>query len=371
LPEKKFHILVAPLDWGIGHATRCVPIIRMLQSKGAVVTIAAAGRPLDFLKGIFPDVRFAEAPGFRVTYPSTGSMALKMAWSAPRLLAGILHEHRWLERYISEHGVDAVISDNRFGFWSRYVPSIYLTHQVLIRMPKGMAFLEVLSYRAHGLFIKKYSECWIPDFEGEKNLSGDLSHRYARPANAFFIGPLSRFINVAGETNKETMVPGPDLLVMLSGPEPQRSILEKIILAEVERNPGLTTVILRGIPGEENDGEPKAGLMVHSHLSDREIAELIRTSRHIVCRPGYSTIMDLASMGRTAILVPTPGQTEQEYLAGYLSCEYGFCTITQKNFSLEEALNAPSSHNPAFTGPITETVLEARISRLLMSLENL
>jgi hypothetical protein len=369
LPEKKFHILVAPLDWGIGHATRIVPIISILHAKGAKVTIAAAGRPLALLQGLFPGAGFVEAPGFRVTYPAAGSMALKMALSSPGILAGINREHHWLERFVSENGIDAVISDNRFGFWSSRVPSIYITHQVMVRMPGGLGFLEPLIFRAHALFIRKYSECWIPDFEGAENLSGDLSHRYPKPANGFFIGPLSRFNHGPIPEGDQKAIHGPDLLVLLSGPEPQRSIFERIILSETGKLRNLKSVVLSGRPGEGPAVEQKDGLTVYSHLPDQEIATLIRSAGHIICRPGYSTLMDLACLGRTATLVPTPGQTEQEYLAEYLSGKYSFRTCTQRSFSLEKVLDFTSAQNATLPCPSNGDLYESRINRLLHSVK--
>src|ERR1043166_5258587 len=167
-------ILVAPLDWGLGHATRCIPIIRYLLEKGQEVIVGADGRPLELLKREFPGQEFIVIPGYKVSYPKKGSMTLKMAASVPKILAGIKKEHEQLDKITTAEKIDAVISDNRFGLWTKKVPCIFITHQLMIKSPFG----EKLLHRLNKNHIKKYTECWIPDAEGADNLSGDLAHKF-------------------------------------------------------------------------------------------------------------------------------------------------------------------------------------------------
>lgn len=335
----------------------------MLLNKNARVTVAAWGPGLAFLKEAFPDLKFVEAPGFRVHYPSSGKMALKMALSAPRLLLSIRRDHRWLESYVKDHGVDAVVSDNRFGFWTRRVPCIYITHQVMIKMPGPIKFLEPLIYRLHRGIIDRYSECWIPDHEGHENLSGDLSHRFPAPARAVFIGPLTRFARQAGvmQTDRDD---GPDLLFLLSGPEPQRSVLEEKILNGLKQREELKSIILRGTPGETAPDAPHPGIVLFNHLPDDHFARLVRSAKQIVCRSGYSSIMDLAGLGRRAVLVPTPGQTEQEYLAFYLSGKYGFRRMDQDEFSIGKVLREQLTDDHHFTEFQNTSLLGERVECL-------
>lgn len=328
LPSKK-RILVAPLDWGLGHATRCVPLILYLLERGAEPVIAAGGRPLSFLKEEFPSLEFIDLPGYAISYPSKGSMVMKMAASAPRIIRGINAEHRALQKIIIDYRIDAVISDNRFGLWTKEVPCIFITHQLMVKAPFG----ESLLHRLNKSYIKKYDECWIPDNE-ENDLSGDLSHQYELPSNAHFIGPLSRFEKfTVSNSQKEIKY---DLLVLLSGPEPQRSIFEKIVLDQV-KNISLKTLIVQGKPGE-NLKEQKENITIVPHLDSASLLDAVLSSQLILSRPGYSTIMDLSVTGSKAVFVSTPGQTEQEYL-GQLMMKRGivFC-VSQQAFNLDKAI---------------------------------
>jgi predicted glycosyltransferase len=338
--KKKSRILVCPLDWGIGHATRCVPLIRLLLQRNLEVVIAADGRPLAFLREYFPRLEFISYPGFRVSYPTGNGMVFKIIKQSPAILSGIYREHRELKKIIRDHKFDAVISDNRFGAWSSKVHSVYMTHQLAIRAPRRLKWAEPLLFRAHRWLIGHYDECWIPDLPGENNLSGDLSHNRSLPENYHFAGMLSRFEGSGKDAAPDLAAPGPELLIMLSGPEPQRTIMEKIMLDELARAEKKDTVILRGLPGPLQSSSPLPGVILYNHLPDKDIRNLICKAGIIICRPGYSTLMDLVTLGRNAILVPTSGQTEQEYLADYLSEDGSFISILQEGFRLDKALEA-------------------------------
>jgi len=332
--------LVCPLDWGIGHATRCVPVIKALAASGASVIIAADRRPYDFLKSQFPALNLIRFPGFRIIYPNGKNMALGMLLQSPAILYGIWKEHRKLKKLIAGYQIDLVISDNRFGLWSKKVRSVYITHQVMIKAAPGLKWIEPLLHRIHQWFIDRYDACWIPDVPGKPNLSGDLGHRYPLPPHGSYIGTLSRFASVSPSNLSLTNGLPNKLLVMISGPEPQRTIFEELILEEMEIvNPG-TTVVLQGLPGKEGRTTLYPGVTIFPHLPDEDIRDLIIGSEIIICRPGYSTIMDLVRLGRTAVLVPTPGQTEQEYLGRHLSESGLFTCMAQDSFKLEDAISA-------------------------------
>jgi UDP:flavonoid glycosyltransferase YjiC (YdhE family) len=364
LVENFLRILVCPLDWGIGHATRCVPVIRQLLHQNHKVIVAADGRPHDFLKEYFPDLEFVRFPGFKVTYPSGNKMIMKMMLQSPDILYSIYKEHRQLKKIIRDYKVDIVISDNRFGLWSKKAYSVYITHQIMIKAPLKTQWAEILLYRAHQWFINHYQECWVPDLPGDTNLAGDLSHKWPLPANGSYIGILSRFEKNRGLQVHNNVKKAPDLLIMLSGPEPQRSVLEDIILKQLVRQEIQETVMLQGLPGKSTKTSPLPGLSLFSHLPDDEIKWLIRHSKVIICRPGYSTLMDLAMLGRNAVLLPTPGQTEQEYLAGHLSAGGLFYTMNQSEFDLDLALKAGQHLPENFDFHHDEELLETRINKL-------
>jgi UDP-N-acetylglucosamine transferase subunit ALG13 len=338
-------ILIAPLDWGLGHATRCIPIIRYLLEKGVEVVIGADGRPLALLKKEFPSCEFVQISGYDISYPTNGSMVFKVAVQIPKILAGIKREHELLKKIIEEKRIDAVISDNRFGLWTNEIPCVFITHQVMIKAPFGEKWMHQLNKK----YISKYTECWIPDTK-DGGLSGDLAHKFPLPKNAKFIGVISRFGNrpfdlAQGDKGCR------EVLVILSGPEPQRTVLEKKILRQIENIPSpdhsvrtpplkgeLTVLIVQGIT-EKNERRNISGTVeIVSHLTSEELQKEIISSEIVLSRPGYSTIMDLAVLGKKAIFIPTPGQTEQEYLAKYFMKNGIAYSDTQKGFDLDKAL---------------------------------
>lgn len=363
--NRKSNILLCPLDWGIGHATRCIPIINELIQQNVHVIIGADNQPLELLKKEFPELQFVRFPGYQFLYPKDGKMALKMAMQTPAILSGIKSENRFLNKLIKDFNIDAVISDNRFGLYNRDVPCVFLTHQLSIQVPLKLQFLEPILYRINKHYISKYKECWIPDWDGEFTLSGDLSHKKPKPPNAYFIGPLSRF----GQNNQISNIPTYkyDFVVIISGPEPQRSIFESLILDQV-KSLNKKGVVVLGKPdlafSKNNIGEQ---CTVYSHLGSKELEEVIINSNFVISRSGYSTIMDLVALGKNAVFVPTPGQTEQEYLAEYYFRNAKFFKMLQQNFDLKNALNKVENY-PGLEMRNNQLILKERISNLLSSL---
>jgi predicted glycosyltransferase len=341
-------ILVAPLDWGLGHATRCIPIIRYLLEKKCEVIIGADGRPCDLLKIEFPSCEFVKISGYNISYPKSGSMALQMAVQIPQILSGIKREHELLKKIIKEKKIDAVISDNRFGLWSSEVPCVFMTHQLMVKSPFGEKWIHELNKK----YISNYTECWVPDTphplipspQGEGNLtaglSGDLANKFPLPENAKYIGVLSRFsANAQNDKSKRS------LLVILSGPEPQRTVLEEKILEQIQNIPPdppskgeLTALIVQGIIEKNERRKLLENVEIVSHLTSEDLQKEIIASEIILSRPGYSTVMDLAVMGKKAIFVPTPGQTEQEYLAKYFMESKIAYSMPQNKFDIKLAL---------------------------------
>jgi uncharacterized protein (TIGR00661 family) len=312
----KKKVLVCPLNWGLGHATRCVPIIREQLAAGNEVVICADGYPLEFLRQEFPALRTIELPSYPIRYSKGKSQVFAMLRFLPTLLKGIYRENRWLKELLRREHFDVIISDNRFGLWNRDIHSIYITHQVMVKMPKGLKWLEPIGYILHKYIINKYNECLIPDFAEDGGLSGDLSHKYALPANAKFIGTLSRF-NDCKLTAADASY---QVVAVLSGVEPQRTLFEKELIA-VCKNSDKKTLIVQGKPGSEPFRvEITGNLTVVPYMNTSELAAVLMGCEEIISRSGYTTIMDLNALNclNKARLIPTPGQTEQEYLAGYL-----------------------------------------------------
>jgi len=346
-------ILVCPLDWGLGHAARCIPIIRLLLKKNAEVIIAGEGASLELLKREFPQLQFILFKGYNISYPDKGSMAVKMMFSIRKIIVGILREHRVLKQIIDQHKIDIVISDNRYGLWNKSVKSIFITHQLMIKTP----FAEKALHNIILYFVKRYDECWIPDAEGSINLSGDLSHKYSITEHTFFIGVLSRF-----DAAIETLAYNYDLLAIISGPEPQRSIFEKIVIEQLQRVQ-LKALVVCGKPQLNQRKEIIDGITIISHLDSDEMRKAILQSKIIIARSGYSTIMDLAVLGKKALFVPTPGQTEQEYLAErFMQNKLAF-TQTQSIFDLQEALIKTDRYNGLETIE-NKNLLEKKIGSL-------
>lgn len=355
--NRKLKILVCPLDWGLGHATRCIPIIRYLLLKNAEVIIASDGRPYELLKKEFPHLELIRFSGYEVTYPSEGSMAIKMLLSVPKILAGIYKEHQALKELIHNKKIDAVISDNRFGSWNKKVYSIFITHQVMIKAP----FAEKFLYRINRYFINKYNECWIPDIAGENNFSGDLSHKYPVPANAKYIGLLSRMENKSEYKDLKY-----DLFIILSGPEPQRTIFEKLIVEQL-RNTILKTLVVQGVSEKQERKNISESIEIISHLNSIEMQDAMVASKIILCRSGYSSIMDIAILRKKAIFVPTPGQTEQEYLAGYFMQQGIAYSVSQKDFHLTTAMQESINYKD-FPGIKESTYFKKYIDNFLKKL---
>jgi uncharacterized protein (TIGR00661 family) len=354
--NKPKRILICPLDWGLGHATRCIPIIRLLLEQNAEVIIAADKRPLELLKQEFPSLTFVTLKGYEINYPKSGSMAISMLLSIPKILNGIKREHIELDKIIDEQAIDIVISDNRYGCWSKKVKSIFITHQLMIKSPLG----ELLLHKKVLNYIKKYDECWIPDSSEQKNnLSGDLAHKFPLPANTHFIGSLSRFT-----VNKEEGIIY-DVMAIVSGPEPQRTIFERIISEQLFKS-GLKSLIVFGLPESKKKLEQKQNVTMIAHLHSTEMQNAILKSKIIIARSGYSTIMDLAVLNKKAIFIPTPGQTEQEYLAKMLMNKHIAFSQNQNKIDLAKAIKE-SENFKGLKSEMDLCVLNERIKLMLSS----
>lgn len=331
IPNHKPHVLLAPLDWGLGHTTRCIPIISTLIQQNCVVFVAAERQQKIVLQKEFTDLRYIDLKGYRVKYSRYKYwMPVILLLQLPKIMYRIYAENRWLKKAIEANQIDAVIADNRLGLFNRTIPCIYITHQLTIKT--GSRFTEMLAQKIHYHFINKFSACWVPDTKGALNLAGVLSHPENMPqVPVSYLGALSRFEKKEAESKY-------GVCIILSGPEPQRTIFEKIIFQGLNKIEG-TIIIVRGLPGETNLPEiNNPSIEIKNHLPAGELSRVIQQSNIVISRCGYSTVMDLVKLQKKAILIPTPGQTEQEYLGHYLQQQKLFYCIDQHLFSLPEAL---------------------------------
>lgn len=340
-------ILVAPLDWGLGHATRCVPLIGELRERGCEVVLAADGAPAKLLAQEFPDLEIRVLKGYGIRY-SRGNLLLALLRKLPGIFRTIGYEQRWLRELLRKERFDCIISDNRPGLHHPQVYSVYITHQLLIRSGIGR-WADRLLQLLHARYIGKFNKLWVPDVEGQPNLAGILSHPPATKTSPCYLGLLSRLQPTAPGTSC-------DLLILLSGPEPQRTILEKKMLQQLERYKG-TVRLVRGLPRQERLTVPvPAHVEVFDHLTASQMQKAITGARLVLCRSGYTTLMDLVRLQKKAVLIPTPGQTEQEYLARHLQRQELFPFVPQKDFQLNKALEL--AHDFPYHNPFTPADFE-------------
>ncbi len=318
-------MLISPLDWGLGHTTRCIPLIENLLANGHEVTVALSYPHSKIIQTQFPNIEILELEGYNIKYPKNGKFfALKIAQQIPRLLLKNRKERTWLQQLLKNRSFDLLISDNRYSFRDKNIQSVIITHQLEIQT--GYRFLNGMARKIIYRYLNQFDACWVPDFEGETNLAGRLSHPSIKPqVPVYYLGPLTRF----QPQENENMVY--DLMVMISGPEPQRSRFEQDVLSQLATTTKKTLVV-RGLPGDEHIIKPfNSMLEIHNHLDRHEMMRAILQSKKILCRSGYSTIMDLYAFGKDVIMVPTPGQSEQQYLAEYLDGKFGFRKATKNN----------------------------------------
>lgn len=351
-------VLVAPLDWGLGHAARCVPVIHELQRQGCEVVIAGSGDALALLKAEFPGMPSYSLPGYDPRYPRKGSMILSMSAQLPHFARVIPAEHEAVGKIIRDHAIDLMISDNRYGCWSNRIPSVFVTHQTNVMMPKGLGFFRGIFRKMNEGFINRFQSLWIPDVPGDDSLAGDLTSIRNKDLirKTRYIGWLSRF-----NRTPETEIIRHDVIAILSGPEPQRTLFEDMLLPQL-RESGLRYLLVRGLP---SSSEVVADQSVINFLALSPLQQAVRSAAIVVARSGYSTVMDMKTLARKVIFVPTPGQTEQEYLASQLMKKRFAFTMPQSGFRLSAAL-AESQKYSGFR-PSAENDLLARAVRDLIS----
>ena len=320
----KKRILVAPLNWGLGHATRSIPIIRALIEHGFQPVLASDGIALSLLKKEFPKLEAIELPSYNISYAKKGQFfKLNLLKGFPKTLKAIKAEKKALKSIIETYRIDGVISDNRLGIHSKKVPSVFITHQLQVLSGNT----TWLSTKLHQRIINYFDECWVPDNEGTPNLSGDLGHVKTHNIPTKYIGPLSRFKKLDTKIKY-------NIMVLLSGPEPQRAMLEEKLMKSFEGYDG-ALLFIKGTVEDEQKRTKKGNMIIYNFMTSKQLDKALNESELIVSRSGYTTIMDLAKLNKKAFFIPTPGQYEQVYLAKRLDEQRIVPSCQQDDFTLE------------------------------------
>ncbi len=317
-------ILIAPLNWGLGHATRCIPIIHHLIFEKYHPVIASDGAALNLLKKEFPNLEFHDLPSYNVEYSKNGrNLKWKLLMQAPHILKTIAEEKKYTDTLVKENFISGIISDNRWGVFSKLVPSVFITHQLKV----FSGSLTPFSTKIQHYYINRFDECWVPDVEGDPNLSGIMGHGIKPQIPLRYLGIVSRF--------EKTVTSGDnDILVILSGPEPQREILEKMVISELKGS-NFKVILVRGLVENVKQDYIEENITIYNFLNSEELEIFLNSSKLVICRSGYTSIMDLVKLQKRALLIPTPGQYEQEYLAKSLAEKGFFQSCRQEDFSLK------------------------------------
>ena len=305
--KSKKTILVAPLFWGLGHATRCIPIIDALLARNYRVIIGSDGEALALLQKEFPSLTFVTLPSYEISYAKhKKNFKTHLIKQGPHIRRTIKSELKQVVQLKTKYNLDGIISDNRYGVRHPDIPSVVMTHQLKV-LSGNTTWLSALIQKK---MLQKFDAIWVPDFKKSPNLSGSLGHlEHADETykNLVYLGPLSRL-------NKLEVKKKYDILVVLSGPEPQRGILEQKLITLLENN-SKKILFVRGVVSDISKTSTLGGMTVVDFLTTQEVELAINQSEIVICRSGYTSIMDLAALQKKAFLIPTPGQFEQEYLA--------------------------------------------------------
>ncbi|MBL7924711.1 MAG: hypothetical protein JNL88_10980 [Bacteroidia bacterium] len=347
--KKAPHLLYAVLDWGMGHAARSIPVIKELLHAGARISLVGEGNSGFLLQSEFPRLPFYTIKGIQVTYPTHLPMSLSMLLQTFHISRSIQREHKAIVQLADEIRPDAIISDNRYGAYVAGLPSVIISHQLSLQAPEKLPWLKYFINKVNHHYLKNFDVHWVPDSTGPDNLTGELSHNElaVKTYHPVYIGPLSRFKDLSFSENHERY----EALVILSGPEPQRSRIENLLTTQLNELK-IKTLMVCGTP-LKNKAEPVQHVQKVPHLQSEELAFHLRNSRYLISRSGHSTLMDLCAVKRSIICIPTPGQTEQEYLARLHAAAGKIVYIRQDHLDLREAL-LKLEHCRPFELPVNE-----------------
>ena len=320
-------ILFAVMGWGLGHVTRSIPLIDSLSDDNEII-LASNGNAIKLLEANYPRLKILQYPDYAVNYPRYKSLLiLSIISQLPQICFQMYREYKITQKLVVEEKIQIIISDSRYGVFSQSTPSFFITHQLRFQLTGLLKPLELLGEKINFFLFKKFTSILVIDNAGKLNLSGALSHNYYRVANNLqFIGPFSSINKAESKTDI-------DVLVSISGPEVQRTLFENIIMRQIASLPGKKVIVL-GKPEEDESVQSEHNLKIYNHVTRTTMNQLMNRAKVVVCRSGYSSVMELAALQKKALLIPTPGQTEQEYLAQYLHRMRFFYTVSQHKLNL-------------------------------------
>jgi UDP:flavonoid glycosyltransferase YjiC (YdhE family) len=320
----KNRVLLCVLDWGLGHATRSLAVLNELERQGFEVIIASSGAALTLLTLESPGHTFYELPGYGVSYSNRFSFELGMIAQSRKILDAVSREQAATREILRKERIDAIISDTRYGCFEEGTRSIFLSHHLQIMATGAWKLFSPMVNAWHRRMISKFHDVWVPDYP-DQHLSGELSRLDFRSVK--FIGPLTTM-----RRSQETTATEFDIIAVLSGPEPERTRFSELLFRQL-KDSGKRFLLVEGKPGAAATAPPRINF-----LRREELAACIGKSAVVISRSGYTTIMDMAALGGRAIFVPTPGQTEQLYLARRMA-RLGIAGYhAQNNFNLARAL---------------------------------
>ena len=350
---KRPSICISPIDWGLGHATRCITLIKGFEKLGYQVYIATEGYHEAILREALPNAHFLPLRGYRIRYAKWGFiLPLVLLFQLPKIIYSIIHEQNWLKKAQAQYEFDLIVSDNRFGFYHKLVPSVFITHQLNLQM--HFAWATNLFQKLQYAWFKRFTACWIPDIEGAHNLSGILANPKHKPSiPLWYMGCLSRLIDTAIDTSADnsSSIHGAThnnqnvFLGIVSGPEPQRTLLENL-LWKAGNKLNIPFVVIAGTPSIEQPNkllEENKNAKLYAHLAAPALVSEIKRAEYIICRGGYTTLMELIPFEKKLIFIPTPGQTEQMYLGKLWNEKNWALCYAQENFKLNIALEEASN----------------------------
>lgn len=354
-------IFISPLSWGLGHATRIIPIIHSLLKYDVKIYIGANKSISAFLQSEFSDakIQFLHIPDYSIRYGRKHTL-LKLFLQVPLFFISSILENIYCRILSKKHEFDVLISDNRYGIKLPRTKSIMITHQTNLILPESLRFVQAMARKINHFLINRFDEIWVPDFSSEPNLTGELSHNYSN-SKIKYIDPLSRFTFSQKKTESDK------ILIILSGPEPQRTILENILINQIS-DCSHSFVLIRGTNKNLKSEIPTKLEIIH-YANSVQLERLIKNSKLVISRSGYSTVMDLFTLKKKALFIPTPQQTEQEYLAIKLKHENLFYCVLQKDLNLQKDIPAALNYTLKSDKFNTSNTLEERIKFLMQEAE--
>lgn len=289
-------ILISVLNWGMGHVSRSIGIIYQLIKQENTVIIACDDSQKKIFSEYFPELQFISHEGYPFQFDGKGNFRWDLTKRLSKLKTRLTEERKQVTSYVGQHNIDVVLSDHRYGFLSKDVPSVFITHQV--NLP--VKWYEKIVDSFHKRLMSSFRFIWVLDFD-DSRLAGRLS-QVDKNDKCIHIGPYSRFMLYDKVISKSATQ-----LLVASGP---------IIYAQlfVDNQLDKQSAVNLKVIAPTDVVVPREFERVANNWHSQDQAFLV--AQKIISRPGYSTIMDAHFLECETEFYPTPGQEEQIYLNG-------------------------------------------------------